>query len=58
MRLNNLSSAIRASLYDELFHHAEREDLKSVGIAFDGGGMGGVDMRDGGVLTPEPDCCC
>jgi hypothetical protein len=31
--------------------------LKSVGIAFDGGGMGGVDIRDGGVFTPDG-CGC
>lgn len=40
-------------MYDELFHHAESDDLKSVGIAFDGGGIGGVEILEGGVLTPE-----
>jgi hypothetical protein len=39
-----------------LFHHADRDDLKSVGIAFDGGGIGGVDIRDGGVFTPGAVC--
>ena len=45
-------------MYDELFHHDENDDLKSVGIAFDGGGMGGVDIRDGGEFTPELGGCC
>ena len=42
--LNILSSAILASLYDELFHHAARDERKSPGIALAGCG--------GGVLVP------
>ena len=40
-----------------MFHHADRDDRKSVGIAFEGGGRGGVDNRDGaGVLRDEGGC--
>ena len=44
MRLNSLSSAILASLYEVLFHHADKDDRKSVGTADEGGG-GGVEKR-------------
>lgn len=56
IRLSRRSSAIRASRYEELFHHAASDDRKSVGIAFEaGGGGGGVLSRDGGGV---PSCCC
>lgn len=49
-RLSNLSSAIRVSLKEDVDHHAEREDRKSVGMFREAGG-GGVeeDNASGGV---------
>ena len=60
MRLNSLSSANLASLYDALFHHAARDDRKSLGMGLLAGGGGvyvrsegsaGEDMRVGGRET-------